>query len=62
MLQNIPEEASAPADAVVDDMTKQEKVDLLKQELEDQQEDEEDKQPEVDELVDPLWIKDPDLG
>ena len=41
-------------------MTKEEKVDLLKQELE--QEIEEEKQPEINELVNPLWIEDPDLS
>ena len=60
LLKDIPEEVPSPEEPVTDNMTKEEKVDLLKQELE--QELEEENQPEVDELVNPLWINDPDLS
>ena len=59
LLEDIPEKVPSPEEPVTDDMTKEEKVDLLKQEL--QQEIEEEKQPEINKLVNPLWINDPDL-
>ena len=60
LLEDIPEEVPSPEEPVTDTMTKEEKVDLLKQELE--QEIEEEKQPKINELVNPLWIEDPDLS
>ena len=61
LLEDIPEEEPTPEEPVVTDtMTKEEKVDLLKQELE--QEVEEEKPPAINELVNPLWIEDPDLS
>ena len=69
LLEDIPEEVFTPKEPVMENLGNQDKIDPLKQEIEqiteqDEEGSEESEEPqeEIDELVNPKWIRHAELG